>query len=435
MTLTRSLYPPLSDPSGCLHTKNSRVFQDLSRTSAVINSFRTNDGSSAPTSPKTGIVKCGMGGNGVGIGLAAILSSSSSTLNSKSLPNIPSAVAMNRLTKDGLPYKRQSPPPNLATYCTSNSSMSSQSDRGQPQQPQQPQQQQQQQQQLPHHGAMIVRRSKSSAILPLRKHLIEKSLMKPHALDEEQFYYQQKQKERLLIRPIEEVMEEPPSNSYSTSESMEVDPHPSASFASAVGARQHPPNFTARLGTSGLSPLVLSEVGPSITNDYFARLLPRQPLDLAVQHSDGSAYDEHPQDSADKTGLGYDPVMLRHHCTCGDNARHPEHPSRLLAIWNRLQTSGLADNCVRVARRATLEEIQSCHSETHALVYGTDMVNRCSLTGSQELNRDNRMGKFCRLECGGIGVDADTYWNELETPPAVRTAVGTICELSQKVEG
>ena len=57
---------------------------------------------------------------------------------------------------------------------------------------------------------MIVRRSKSSAILPLRKHLIEKSLAQQQAkaIDEEQFYYQQKQKERLRIRPIEEVLEE-----------------------------------------------------------------------------------------------------------------------------------------------------------------------------------------------------------------------------------
>ena len=82
---------------------------------------------------------------------------------------------------------------------------------------------------------------------------------------------------------------------------------------------------------------------------------------------------------------------------------------------------------------ATLEEIQSCHSETHTLVYGTDMVNRVNLTGSQELNRESRIGKFCRLECGGVGVDSDTYWNELDTPPAARTAVGTLIELSQKV--
>ena len=70
--------------------------------------------------------------------------------------------------------------------------------------------------------------------------------------------------------------------------------------------------------------------------------------------------------------------------------QHPENPSRLLCIWQRFLESGIAERCVRVARRAALEEIQSCHAETHALVYGTDMVNRCTLTGSQELNRDNR---------------------------------------------
>ena len=54
------------------------------------------------------------------------------------------------------------------------------------------------------------------------------------------------------------------------------------------------------------------------------------------------------------------------------------------------------DKCLRVSNRATLEDIMSCHGETHALVYGTDMVNRVSLTGSQELNRDSQMGKFSR---------------------------------------
>ena len=46
---------------------------------------------------------------------------------------------------------------------------------------------------------MLVRRSKSSAILPLRKHLIEKTLMEQKAMDEEQFYFQQKQKVSIFI--------------------------------------------------------------------------------------------------------------------------------------------------------------------------------------------------------------------------------------------
>ena len=53
-----------------------------------------------------------------------------------------------------------------------------------------------------------------------------------------------------------------------------------------------------------------------------------------------------------------------------------------------------------MARRAALEEIQCCHAETHALVYGTDMVNRCTLTGSQELNRDNRYSASSKKKYG-----------------------------------
>jgi hypothetical protein len=41
---------------------------------------------------------------------------------------------------------------------------------------------------------MLVRRSKSSAILPLRKHLIEKTLMEQKAMDEEQLRFQQNDK-------------------------------------------------------------------------------------------------------------------------------------------------------------------------------------------------------------------------------------------------
>ncbi len=311
---------------------------------------------------------------------------------------------------------------------------------------------------------MIVRRSKSSAILPLRKHLIEKTKQESQqnakrAMDEEQFYFhQQKQiaasRDRLTIRPIEEVMEEeqtPTSTSSSnkhSADSMEVDSgvehlqHSSSrsgSFgtdssgstpSSSSVVNSLPPSFTARLGTSGLSPLVLSEVastGGSISSDYVTKLLPRQPLDLGMGSSSGTV-----PTPGERTGLGYDPQILRHHCACAGDASHPENPSRVLAIWNRLSESGLADRCVRVARRAALEEIRSCHAESHTLVYGTDMVNRCSLTG-QESAAGGKMGKFCRLECGGVGVDADTYWNELETPAAVRTAVGTLIELTQRV--
>ena len=112
----------------------------------------------------------------------------------------------------------------------------------------------------PHHSAMLVRRSKSSAILPLRKHLIEKTLAEQKkTMDEEQFYFQQKQKmaERLLIRPIEEVMEEEGKPSTSSGrlvvEEMEVD-EPVVTHHRTVHS------FAARLGHAGLSPLVLGDV-------------------------------------------------------------------------------------------------------------------------------------------------------------------------------
>lgn len=45
------------------------------------------------------------------------------------------------------------------------------------------------------------------------------------------------------------------------------------------------------------------------------------------------------------TGLAYDTVMLKHQCTCGDNANHPEHPGRLQSIWARLQETQIVNRC------------------------------------------------------------------------------------------
>ncbi|KAG8237535.1 hypothetical protein J437_LFUL017465 [Ladona fulva] len=71
------------------------------------------------------------------------------------------------------------------------------------------------------------------------------------------------------------------------------------------------------------------------------------------------------------TGIAFDGLMLKHQCICGDNSTHPEHGGRLQSIWARLQETGLAARCDRLrSRKATLEELQSCHSETHALLFG-----------------------------------------------------------------
>ena len=280
----------------------------------------------------------------------------------------------------------------------------------------------------PHHSAMLVRRSKSSAILPLRKHLIEKTLAEQKkTMDEEQFYFQQKQKmaERLLIRPIEEVMEEEgkPSTSAAAAgrlviEEMEVD-EPVVTHHRTVHS------FAARLGHAGLSPLVLGEVEGSavqLPQEYLTRLLPL--------HSAQSANSAHYGQPAERTGLGYDPVMLKHQCLCENEDIHPENPTRLRAIWNHLVECGIADECVRVARMASLEEIRSVHSETHTLSYGTDMLpNAGAAPGATKFG-----GKLSMLGCGGLGVDSDTYWNDRFTGVAARTSVGTVVELSKKVK-
>jgi len=77
------------------------------------------------------------------------------------------------------------------------------------------------------------------------------------------------------------------------------------------------------------------------------------------------------------TALAYDGLMLKHQCICGDNSGHPEHGGRLQSIWARLAETGLLSRCLRYrARKASLEEIQACHSEAHALLFGTSPQNR-----------------------------------------------------------
>ncbi|RWS15671.1 histone deacetylase 4-like protein [Dinothrombium tinctorium] len=132
------------------------------------------------------------------------------------------------------------------------------------------------------------------------------------------------------------------------------------------------------------------------------------------------------------TGLVYDSLMLKHQCICGDNSQHPEHGGRLQSIWARLQETGLLVRCERIrSRKATLEEIQSCHSEAYTLLFGTSPLNRQKLDPSKLT--DLPIKSFVMLPCGGIGVDSDTTWNELHTASASRMAAGCVIELSMKV--
>ncbi|KAE8575444.1 hypothetical protein XENTR_v10003843 [Xenopus tropicalis] len=133
------------------------------------------------------------------------------------------------------------------------------------------------------------------------------------------------------------------------------------------------------------------------------------------------------------TGLVYDTLMLKHQCTCGDTNNHPEHAGRIQSVWSRLQETGLLGKCQRVrGRKATLDEIQTVHTEHHTLLYGTSPQSRHKLESKNILGTLSQK-LYAVLPCGGIGVDSDTVWNELHSPPAVRTAVGSLIELVYKV--
>ena len=85
--------------------------------------------------------------------------------------------------------------------------------------------------------------------------------------------------------------------------------------------------------------------------------------------------------------------MLKHACVCGDNSSHPEHGGRLQSVWARLLETGLVARCDRLrARKATIEEIQSCHSEAHALLFGKKerrtRLENCFLKCYKFMNRN-----------------------------------------------
>uniref|UniRef100_A0A8C7DHK9 Histone deacetylase n=1 Tax=Oncorhynchus kisutch TaxID=8019 RepID=A0A8C7DHK9_ONCKI len=125
-------------------------------------------------------------------------------------------------------------------------------------------------------------------------------------------------------------------------------------------------------------------------------------------------------------GLVYDSLMQKHQCMCGNTHSHPEHAGRIQSIWSRLQETGLRGQCECIrGRKATLEELQTVHSEAHVLLYGTNPLRQkldCSVTPM-----------LVRLPCGGVGVDSDTIWNEVHSSTAVRLAVGSVVELVFKV--
>ncbi|KAK2160951.1 hypothetical protein LSH36_124g03018 [Paralvinella palmiformis] len=128
------------------------------------------------------------------------------------------------------------------------------------------------------------------------------------------------------------------------------------------------------------------------------------------------------------TGVAYDTVMLKHECLCGNNSMHPENPDRLHAILSRLHDKGLISQCEKMkSRKATPEELKTCHSEAYVHMYSTSSHKR------DQHVLETFFPRFCKLPCGGIGVDSDTVWNELYTPQATRMAAGCVIDLAFKV--
>ncbi|XP_051996257.1 histone deacetylase 4-like isoform X2 [Xyrauchen texanus] len=135
---------------------------------------------------------------------------------------------------------------------------------------------------------------------------------------------------------------------------------------------------------------------------------------------------EQPSTTHFTTGLVYDSLMQKHQCMCGNTNTHPEHAGRIQSIWSRLQETGLRSQCECIrGRKASLEELQTVHSEAHVMLYGTNPL-RHKLDSSV-------LSMFVRLPCGGIGVDSDTIWNEVHSSSAARFAVGSVVELVFKV--
>ncbi|CAG05956.1 unnamed protein product, partial [Tetraodon nigroviridis] len=157
---------------------------------------------------------------------------------------------------------------------------------------------------------------------------------------------------------------------------------------------------------------------------------PHRPLGRAQSSPAGSV---NPIKHFFTTGLVYDSLMLKHQCICGNAHIHPEHAGRVQSIWSRLQETGLLGRCERIrGREASLDEIQSVHSEFHTLLYGTSPLNRHKLDHKKLLGPISQK-MYAVLPCGGIGVDSDTVWNEMHSSSAVRMAVGSVIELAFRV--
>ncbi|KAG5681497.1 hypothetical protein PVAND_010924 [Polypedilum vanderplanki] len=178
------------------------------------------------------------------------------------------------------------------------------------------------------------------------------------------------------------------------------------------------PGIASGIVTSGSASSLHSDTGQMIINEH------PPPVNLSMNHH--RIYENGSPNGKIKTGLAFDSIMLKHACVCGDNSSHPEHSGRLQSIWARLVETHLASRCDRLrSRKATQEELQVVHTEAHAILFGSNQINRQKIEASR--------ASFVRLACGGVGVDLDTTWNENHTASAARMAAGCVIDLAFKV--
>uniref|UniRef100_A0A671VXI6 Histone deacetylase n=1 Tax=Sparus aurata TaxID=8175 RepID=A0A671VXI6_SPAAU len=191
-------------------------------------------------------------------------------------------------------------------------------------------------------------------------------------------------------------------------------PLPSPSVSKLV--RGHRP-----LGRTQSAPLPQQQCGQA---QALQQLVVQQQHQQFLEKHKQQFQQQQQQHIINKVCLVYDSLMQKHQCMCGNTTSHPEHAGRIQSIWSRLQETGLRAHCECIrGRKASLEELQTVHSEAHVLLYGTNPLR-------QKLDLSPM---FVRLPCGGIGVDSDTIWNEVHSSSAARLAVGSVVELVFKV--
>ena len=211
------------------------------------------------------------------------------------------------------------------------------------------------------------------------------------------------------------------------------------------------PHGLSQIPDTGQSSTHIPHAGPIVTSSSADHIPPvnlalhghgagRQHLmDLSTKHSQLTTDQTTPPTPNNNfspshkitTGLAYDNLMLKHVCICGNNGIHPEHSGRLQSVWARLNETDLAKRCHRLrSPKAALEEIQTVHTEAHALLFGS---TQCQLAANRhKLESVAPSASFVRLSCGGVGVDLDTTWNEHHTALAARMAAGCVIDLAMK---